>query len=200
MRWAFDFQEDLIMIDGTLVSLRAREPTDAATILPWLNDPEVKRYLGGRYPWSLAAEQEWLRQRTAKPIDFNELSLVIETRDGRAIGTVGLGGITPENREATLGIMIGAKDCWSRGYGTDAILALLRFAFGEMNLHRVQLEVFGDNARGIACYRKCGFVEEARLRQDRYRLGSRVDALVMGVLKSEFEALHGLTAKEAVDA
>ena len=108
------------MIDGTLVSLRAREPTDAATILPWLNDPEVKRYLGGRYPWSLAAEQEWLRQRTAKPIDFNELSLVIETRDGRAIGTVGLGGITPENREATLGITIGAKDCWSRGYGTDA--------------------------------------------------------------------------------
>ena len=188
------------MIEGTLVRLRPREPSDAEIILPWLNDPEVKRFLGGRYPWSLAAEQEWLRGRTAKPADFNELSLLIETRDGRAIGTVGIGAITPENREATLGIMIGEKDCWSHGYGTDTIVALLRFAFAEMNLHRVQLEVFADNTRGIACYRKCGFVEEVRLRQDRYRLGARVDALVMGVLKAEFEALHGLTTKEAADA
>jgi RimJ/RimL family protein N-acetyltransferase len=188
------------MLAGNLVKLRPREPSDAEIILPWLNDPEVKRFLGGRYPWSLAAEQEYLRTQTTQPMSFGDAVFIIETLAGRAIGTTGLHGMTAENREATLGIMIGEKDCWSQGYGTDAIVTLLRFAFAEINLHRVQLEVFADNGRGIACYRKCGFVEEVRMRRDRYRLGEWTDALVMGVLKHEFAVLHGLTGKEGGDA
>lgn len=188
------------MFDGTLVKLRLREPTDAETLVPWLNDAEVKRHLGGRYPWSLAAEQAYLRDQTSSPVAFGDLGLLIETKEGRPIGTIGLHGMTPENREATLGIMIGEKDCWSQGYGTDAIITLLRFAFAEINLHRVQLEVFADNTRAIACYRKCGFVEEVRMRRDRYRLGAWIDALVMGVLRTEFDRLHGIAAGEASHA
>ena len=90
--------------------------------------------------------------------------------------------------------MIGDHDYWSHGYGTDAITTLLRYAFDEMNLHRVWLEVLDDNTRGIACYRKCGFVEEGRKRQDRYRSGSYHDTLVMGVLEDEFRALHATVA------
>ena len=66
-----------------------------------------------------------------------------------------------------------------------------------MNLHRVALDVNADNARAIACYRKCGFVEEGSLRQDRYRHGVYIDTLVMGVLADEFRALHG--ESEAAD-
>jgi RimJ/RimL family protein N-acetyltransferase len=91
--------------------------------------------------------------------------------------------------------MIGEKDCWSQGYGTDAILTLLRHAFFEMNLHRVELQVYADNLRGIACYRKCGFIEEVRHRRYRYRNGEWIDALTMGVLRREFTALHGLAER-----
>lgn len=188
------------MLTGELVRLRPREPSDAEIILPWLNDPEVKRHLGNRYPWSMAAEEEYLRAQTSTPMKFGDAVFIIETREGRAIGTAGLHGMTAENREVTLGIMIGEKDCWSQGYGTDAIVTLLRFAFGEVNLHRVQLEVFADNGRGIACYRKCGFVEEVRMRRDRYRAGEWKEGLVMGVLDREFAALHGLVRKEEHDA
>ncbi len=86
--------------------------------------------------------------------------------------------------------MIGDKSYWSRGYGTDAIVTLLRFGFDEVNLHRVALEVNEDNARAIACYRKCGFVEEGRLRDHRFRRGEYRDTLIMGVLAGEFRALH----------
>lgn len=180
-----------MIIEGQKVTLRAREPDDAVRIFGWLNDPEIQHFQGGRYPWSLAAEEEWMRTRTTAPLTFSDVSLAIDTRDGRHIGTTGLRGAFPENREATLGIMIGDKDYWSKGFGADAVTALLRFAFTEMNLHRVELEVFADNNRGIACYRKCGFVEEVRRRQYRFRSGHWVDELTMGILRDEFHQIHG---------
>jgi RimJ/RimL family protein N-acetyltransferase len=186
------------LLEGEKVRLRAREPSDAEAIWRWLNDREVQRTMGGRYPWSLAAEVEWLRERAPRPIEFGaDIGLAIETKEGRLIGTTGLHGASPENRDAWLGIMIGEKDCWSQGYGTDAIVTLLRLAFGEMGLHRVELQVYADNARGIACYRNCGFVEEVRMRQYRLRAGVWVDALTMGVLHHEFAAVHGLSQDEA---
>jgi RimJ/RimL family protein N-acetyltransferase len=156
--------------------------------------------MGGRYPWSLASEQEWLRERTTKPPEFADHRLNIDIEDGRTIGTIGLHEVSPENRSAWMGIMIGEKDCWSKGYGTDAIITLLRFAFGEMGLHRVELQVYADNLRGIACYKKCGFSEEVRMRRYRYRNGEWIDALTMGVLRDEFAVLHGLVRKEEVSA
>lgn len=178
------------MLSGRLVHLRALEMGDLERCLGWINDPEVTRYLGSaaRYPISRADEEAWLSQavhKTRPP----EIVLAIDTLDEeRHIGTIALSAIDGADRKASLGIMIGEKDCWSRGFGTDAILTLLRFAFGELNLNRVWLEVHEDNQRGIACYRKCGFIEEGRLRQDRYRAGQYVDTLVMGVLAAELRA------------
>ena len=87
--------------------------------------------------------------------------------------------------------MIGDKAYWSRGLGTDAMLTLLRFGFDEMNLHRIDLVVDADNERAIACYRKCGFIEEGRLRRVRYGRGRYVDQLVMGILQDEFYGRWG---------
>ncbi|MBI5289207.1 MAG: GNAT family N-acetyltransferase [Chloroflexi bacterium] len=188
------------MLKGRIVNLRARELADAERMHRWINDREVTATLGNRYLWSLAAEEEFLRGQTSRPPSFPDQSFAIETKDGRHIGTTGLHRASPENRNAEMGIMVGEKDCWSRGYGTDALITLLRFAFGEMNLHRVELHVYADNERGIACYRKCGFVEEVCLRQFRYRNGQWIDGLEMGVLVHEFEALHGLGAKEETHA
>ncbi len=180
------------MLTGKLVRLRPLDMTDLENFLVWYNDPEVTEYLNFRYALPRLAEEEWLRARTGKPVSFSNLMFSIEAlADSRHVGSIDLHEASAEDRKATLGIAIGDKEYWSRGYGTDAIVTLLRFAFDEMNLHRVALHCDERNGRGLACYRKCGFVEEGRLRQDRYRKGRYWDTVVMGVLREEFEALHG---------
>ena len=96
-----------------------------------------------------------------------------------------------KNRKAVQGIFIGEKEYWGRGYGSDAIRALLGFAFREMNLHRVYLSVYDYNERAIRCYEKCGFRHEGRLRKARFSDGRYHDELMMGILREEFEELNG---------
>jgi RimJ/RimL family protein N-acetyltransferase len=183
------------MLEGQLVRLRALEATDLERAYRWINDAEVTRYLTARYPLSHADERRWLEE--GPPNGFaGGVRLAIETKDGAHIGTLNLHQVRPEDRKAGLGIMIGEKDYWSNGYGTDAIITLLRFAFHEMNLHRVWLHAFEFNERGMACYRKCGFREEGRLRDHYYGEGRYWESIVMGILRDEFEVLHGEQAKQ----
>lgn len=179
------------MIEGKLVNLRAQDGGDLERVYTWINDREATQHLAVRYPASRLAEEEWLRNRTAAPVAFDNVHFAIETKGGVHIGNTGFHVVAPENRKARLGIMIGDKDYWSKGYGTDAMLTLLRFGFDQMNLHRIDLEVMADNARAQACYRKCGFVEEGRLRHARYQQGRYIDQLVMGILRDEFYSLWG---------
>jgi RimJ/RimL family protein N-acetyltransferase len=188
------------MIEGKLVYLRSIDLPDAGRYVAWLNDREVTRHLQMRYALSLLAEENWIRGRSATSMAFvSGGNYAIETKDGVHIGSVGFHYVNPENRKATLGIMIGDKAYWSKGYGTDAMLTLLRFGFDEMNLHRIDLSVDADNARAIACYRKCGFIEEGRLRDQRYSRGANHDQLWMGLLRQEFHALHGRVGSERRD-
>ena len=178
------------MLDGTLVRLRAIDTSDLDRAQAWMNDREVTRYLTALYPVSRAEEQAWLEHRPMNGF-ASGVWLAIETKDGVHIGNVNLQPIAPEDRNAGLGILIGNKDYWSNGYGTDAIVTLLRFAFDEMNLNRVWLHTFEFNERAYACYRKCGFQEEGRLREHYYGEGRYWDSIVMGVLRDEFYAMHG---------
>ena len=182
------------MIEGKLVNLRAREMTDLERNYRWMNDREVTEYLGMRYPLSLAAEEVWMREGASKPMAFGKnVFFAIDTKDDEHIGNISFHEMSPEHRKARLGMVIGEKAYWSKGYGTDAMLTFLRFAFDEMNFHRIDLTVDAENLRAIACYRKCGFVEEVRMRQVRFTRGAYGDGFVMGILRDEFYALHGAT-------
>jgi RimJ/RimL family protein N-acetyltransferase len=188
------------MLEGNTVRLRKLEPNDLERVLRWINDSEVTQFLAARYPMSRAAEERWLERMTSQPPE-DGLALAIEVRaDVRHIGTIGLSAPSREHRRSTLGIMIGDKECWSRGYGTDAVLTLLRHAFEFMNLHRIDLRVWSENERAIACYRRCGFALEGRLRQDLYQSGRYHDVLVMSVLQPEFFAMQGRAAPETAGA
>lgn len=173
------------MIIGRTTRLRALEREDIDRFLVWFNDPEVTEHLSVYLPLSRAQEERWF---DAQLDDADQIVLAVETADGRHIGNVGLHHIDRKNSHAELGIVIGEKDCWNRGYGTDAVHVLLRFAFGELNLNRVYLRVFEDNARAIACYEGCGFQHEGRQRAARFHNGAYQDVLLMGILRDEFVA------------
>lgn len=188
------------MLTGKLVRLRAIEMDDLDRYLAWINDPEVVQYLAtaAPHPVSRAQEEEWIRSavtHTRPP----EITFAIETLDSAThIGSVGLHRVGNTAHHASLGILIGDKSYWNRGFGTDAITIMLHYAFEELNLNRVWLEVHDFNHRAIACYRKCGFIEEGRLRQDRFRNGQYGDTLIMGVLRNEFRTHVSQQAESAV--
>jgi RimJ/RimL family protein N-acetyltransferase len=176
------------MIEGKIINLRAQEMSDLERNTRWLNDREVMRFLSGRYPWSLTAEENWLRDRTRFPQSYANAAFAIETKDGRHIGNCGIHEASPEDRMASVGILIGEKDCWGQGYGTDAMRTMLCFAFEEMNLHRIELDVYAFNERARASYRKCGFIDEVCKRQERFHEGRFIDVITMGILRHEWEA------------
>jgi RimJ/RimL family protein N-acetyltransferase len=174
------------MLEGRLVRLRRPEIDDAERYYRWLNDQDVVgNLIAQRYPISLDWEKQFLRE--LQPMGPEGGILAIDTRDGRHIGMTSFYDVRMEDRKAALAITIGEKACWSQGYGTDAVETMLRFAFGEMNLNRVWLTTVEYNERAIACYRKCGFQEEARLREHAYRHGRYWDFVQMAVLRTEFE-------------
>jgi RimJ/RimL family protein N-acetyltransferase len=169
--------------EGKLVRLRAREPEDAAAHHIWFNDPNVVRYLGRRYPQSVAHCRGRLQPTTkyGKGQGFS----VERLDDGRCIGEVFLGSIHDESRSATLGIAIGDKASWDGGFGTDTMRTVCRFGFEMMNLHRIELHVDPENERARRVYLKVGFREEGQLRDGRFKHGGYRSDIVMGLLEGE---------------
>ncbi len=178
------------MIEGEKVRIRAIEKSDIAEIMKWINDPEVKSNLLMRYPVSQYQEERWIETALGTDNQRNK-TFALETKDGVYLGGIGLHKIDWENSNAEVGIVIGKKEYWNKGYGTDAMMAILDFGFNQMNLHRIYLRVFEFNQRGIRSYEKCGFKKEGILRHDRYREGRYYDTIMMGILKEEFRQNSG---------
>ena len=174
------------MLYGDNIRLRAIERTDIPAFLRWFNDPEVRENLLLFAPMSVAQEELWFENKLQKN---DEYLFAIEAHVEDAwvhIGNVGLHAIDWKNGSTIFGIAIGEKAYWNKGYGTDATRAMLRFAFAELNLHRVELEVFANNARAMRAYEKAGFKREGTRRQANFHDGQYRDAHIMAVLQEEF--------------
>lgn len=170
------------------VQLRAFERDDLDTVIRWVNDEEVTRTLSDAfiYPVSRSDEMKWLE--SVALANHREKVFAIEDERNRLIGSVGLHQINWVERKAELGLLIGEKSCWGKGYGFAAIQAILQLSFQKMNLHRVYLRVFEFHQRAIHLYDKCGFVQEGLLREDHYCGGCYCHTMVMGILQQEFWA------------
>ena len=172
------------MLSGERVRLRAFEPSDAETVWRWYRDHEFSVLDGNIYGTSLEELRSFL-QSIGSPT-YADVSLGIEAEGGALIGSIRLKRGSPEDRHADFGIGI-EREYWNRGYGTDATRTILRFAFEEMNLHRVSLMVLDYNDRAQRCYEKCGFRVEGRARSARFRDGRWCDEILMGILQDEFD-------------
>jgi RimJ/RimL family protein N-acetyltransferase len=175
------------IIYGERVRLRAVEREDVKKFYVWVNDPEVTRHLSLYLPMSTVDEENWFDSMTKR--DQSEKALAIEVRDGngwKMVGNCGVFGIDTVNRLGELGIMLGEKDEWNKGYGTETMTLLLRHCFDTLNLNRVFLHVYAENLRAKRAYEKAGFVEEGRLREAVYKHGNYDDVIVMSVLRSEW--------------
>lgn len=136
------------------------------------------------YPKSNEDSERWYED-VQKAENLHEFS--IRTLSGsEVIGSCGLFDINQRNRSAEFGIVIGESDYWGKGYGSDATKITLRFAFEELGLNRVFLDVLATNPRAIRSYEKAGFVHECTRRQAVWRGGIYHNAYRMGVLRDEW--------------
>lgn len=168
---------------------------DLPAIAAWSRDTEFLRLLQTNTirPWTVPELKKWIAEDLGddEPKDTAYAFVIRRLSDDRVLGTLDLMISEWSHRDAWIGIGLGDRATWSQGYGTEAMRLLLRFAFGELNLHRVTLSVFGYNPRAIRSYEKVGFVHEGAQRERLRRDGHRHDLLIMGLLRSEWQAAQG---------
>ena len=164
------------MIAGEKVTLRARRPSDVEHARRWYADPETTRWLldPGGY------------EVPDGPMTFGDARFTVDdTATGTPIGTAGLVRGSAEHRRATAFLVVGDRDFRGRGYGTDLVRTLCRFAFGDMNLAKVELEVLAGHERALALYERVGFVREVHRRRALWVDGAWHDEYLMGLFPGE---------------
>jgi len=174
------------MYIGEKVRLREYRKEDILMRLNYINDAEMLNLLISDIPYPITQheEEKWLNSISALGDTYK---FAIETLDdSKFIGGCSINDVDWKNSVATVGIFIGDKSCWGKGYGTDAMRTLMNFIFMQMNINKVKLTCYSFNDRAIKSYKKCGFSIEGVLRQEIYKNGNYHDKIIMGILREEF--------------
>jgi RimJ/RimL family protein N-acetyltransferase len=179
------------MLKGKSVLLRPVKRSDISYFLKWFNDPEVIQYLELYLPMTEMSEEKYIEElgTTRAKSDALFVIEVIEGGSTKPIGNCGLHEIDSKDRNATFGIVIGEKDYWSKGYGTEAARLVINYGFQQLNLHRISSAAFAFNERSIKLHKEVGFREEGRLRQAMFKNGQYHDRVEFGLLREEWKGL-----------
>jgi RimJ/RimL family protein N-acetyltransferase len=173
---------------GQDISLRSLELSDLDDLWHWFADREVVRYSLSLwlFPYSRHETQTWLEKTLT---DKHTLTLgIVERTSGALIGIAGIASMSLINRSGEYFILIGNKESWSKGYGTEVTKLIVEYGFATLNLHRIALTVSEVNSAGVKAYERAGFTREGVLRQACYRDGQYHDKIVMSILRPDWEA------------
>lgn len=174
-------------INGKIITLRAIEMDDLELMRDMLNDPEIENLVvGWSFPISKYQQKQWYENNIN---DKSNLRFIIETPNDGAVGIVTLTNIDWKNRRATHGIKLANKKDRIKGVGTDAVMAIMRYAFDELQLNRLDGNWFESNVGSQKLYTKCGWKIEGNVRQCVYKNGEYRDLKIVGILKNDYEEL-----------
>ena len=152
----------------------------------WANDQEVTHYMITGLQPSIKEKMEQLYLDTIKKQSEVVFAIVRKT-DHLTIGLVGLYRLDDQARHAEFRIIIGEKEMWGQGIGSQCAKVIIRYAFANLNLNKVWLGVNEENIQAVKSYEKTGFVTEGKLREEIYRNNKYYGAIRMSILKREWE-------------
>ena len=180
---AVQTQQPVIFLKGKRVILRPLSENDVSQLTRWINDPQVRQFIKNSVPLNESAERNWVQSLEKR--SQTDIVLGIEVK-GKLIGNIGLHRIDWKHRIATTGAIIGEKEYWGKGFGTDAKMALLNYAFNDLNLRKLVSHVYAFNERSLAYSLHCGYRVEGRLRRHRFVNGRYWDEIILGLFKSDW--------------
>jgi len=161
---------------------------DAEKYCDWLNDLEVSINLL-TFSQQLGLERERIILQDMLK-NSAQILAIVDLKEDKLIGNCSLFRINERNRKAEVGIFIGDKDYWNKGYGSEALSLLVDYGFNILNLNSIMLEVFSYNDRAVKCYKKVGFKEIGRRREALIRAGKKYDEIYMDILATEFKSIY----------
>ncbi len=174
-------------IEGERIYLRQVTQADATPeYVEWLNDSEVVQYLESRFAkHTLESIRAYVTkmQSNAKNILFG----IFLKENKKHIGNIKIGPINREHKFADVGIMIGDKSSWGKGYGTEAVKLATRYAFEKLGLHKLMAGCYADNVGSAKIFLKSGYEQEGLRKEKFYCNGKYVDELIFGIVNSEIK-------------
>lgn len=175
-------------IRGRKVTLRPIEHVDLPQIQNWSNDPEIQFLLAGWHlPSSMVDMEDWF---AAIQHDPTSVRLAVETDSHGLIGTASLVDINWKDRNAYHGLLLGNRDSRGKGFGTDAAMTVMRFAFEELGLVRLDGSIIEHNEASIRLYLgKCGWQREGLKKGWYWRRNRSWDKIIVGITRAQYEAL-----------
>lgn len=177
------------VLTGKFVRLSAYDPEELSKAFTrWVCNSEYARLLNSS-PFGMLSAKSSLKALEEDVAEMSPASYFFSIRtlvEDKLIGELNLDVVNWSGRDAFVGLGIGEPEYWNKGYGTDIMNVLLRFAFMEINLRRVTLTVFEYNPRAIRSYEKAGFRHEGQLRGRLNREGRRWNEYFMGILREDW--------------
>ena len=181
--WSKDERKELpeVNIEGKLIRIREKRVEDIPEEYAWRVDEELSR-LDATRPLTMSYDDflKYSKEEMQFP-NFRSKRLAVETNEGVHIGNVMYYDLNMRNAETELGIMIGNKEYWGKGYGTDIVKTLLKHLFEDLKLERVYLHTLAWNYRAQSSFSKSGFREIRAVRR-----GGQ-DFLLMEVNRNSWE-------------
>lgn len=174
------------MLCGESIYLRLVEEGDLPSLMAWRNRPDVWGHFYNKFPLSLWGQRKWFEQ--IQQSYEKKFFIICLCEDDRPIGTIALNNLDFANQSLEVGnVLVGDSDSQGKGLGKEALTILLDFCFSELNMNRVFLHVFRENASAVCVYEKCGFSIEGILRESHFSGGEFKDTLVMSLLRKEYK-------------
>ncbi len=170
-------------LEGDRIYLRGVSPGDVQeAYFRWMNDSSVNKYLESRfYPHSLETLRDYVKGKLGDA--ENPFFAIVLKKGDRHIGNIKLGPINTIHRLADIGIIIGEKDCWGKGYATESICLVVKYAFGTLNLHKLTAGFYEPNMQSMKAFLKAGFKQEGVRKSHCYCGGKYVDDIIVGLVR-----------------
>jgi len=178
-----------MVLTGKRVYLRPLMKEDLVHLRKWSQDAEIRGLIGETASMSQADSESFLKK--VYDDSSREWFVVVMKKNDQVIGEAGLLRMNIAWRTTDVSVIIGEKEEWGKGYGTETILLLLDYAFRHLNFHRVAIGVVGFNERALRFWQKVGFRREGSERDGYYYDGKYYDFVMMSILEDEFKELHG---------
>ncbi len=176
------------VIIGERVRLVPPKPEMLDTFCRWFEDTDVTRYLNNIFPFTLDAEKEWFADVSKDKDSVFWAVIATDGAEERLIGTTGIHAIHPVHHSASSGNLIGEKSEWGKGYGSEVVRLRTRFAFDELNLHKINTNVYLPNIGSQRVLEKAGYKTVGIAREHIWRNGKYLDVWFAEILRSDWLA------------